>query len=257
MNSDKILDFITSFSSPPSSYFQRKSVTDPKLREKLNLFRLQLNQILTKLKLEKCDSLIFPLHQRRYKDITYKHGLSQRHQKFWKATQQLIKQQKKINESTFLDGLNKIAEGLTKSTSSFEYTKEGITFAGVQFIQRILQLDKLRILCIRAINLYMGYIELGHYLIFILMLVAMAAELSTEANRQILILHKIYDSIGGLLHSVDERFPSNSEALPYESKQIKSNAISNEVELILKLVNSPTWDEAEIVQKYREEMGLV
>uniref|UniRef100_A0A914YYW8 Nucleolus and neural progenitor protein-like N-terminal domain-containing protein n=1 Tax=Panagrolaimus superbus TaxID=310955 RepID=A0A914YYW8_9BILA len=257
MNSDNVLDFVTSFSSSPAqSYFHRKSVIDPKIREKLNLFRLQLNQIFTKLKQEKCDSLILPLHQKRYKDITYKHGLSQKHQKFWKATQQLIKQQKKINEINYLDGFRKIAEGLTKSTSSYEYTKEGIVFAGVQLIQRILHLDKLRILCIRAINLYMGYIELGHYLIFLLMLVAMAAELSTEANRQILILHGIYDSLGKILHSIDQKFPLNSKLLPYESKQTKSNEITKEVELILKLVNAPAWDEAKIVQKYREEMGL-
>jgi hypothetical protein len=253
---DELLDFFNSSPTPPQSYFHRKAVNDPKQREKLNLFRLRLHQLLTKLKQEKCDSLIFPLHQKRYKNITYKHGLSQRHQKFWKATQQLIKQQKKINNIMFLDAFNKILKGLTKSTSSFEYTQESITFAGVQFIQRILQLDKLRILCIRAINLYMGYIELGHFLIFLLMLVAMAAELSSEANRQILILHEIYDSIGEFLHSIDERFPLNSKSIPYESDQIKSNQIPKEVELILKLANSPAWDEVKIVQKYREEMGL-
>ena len=63
-----------------------------------------------KLKETKCDSAICIPLQRRYKNINYKHTASSRHQKFWKATQQLMKQQRKINEKDFLIGFKKILE---------------------------------------------------------------------------------------------------------------------------------------------------
>ena len=83
------------------------------------------------------------------------------------------------------------------------------------------------------------------------MLVVMAAELSAEANRQILVLREFYNGIAEYLHESNAQLPSNSNQIPFESEQLKSREIPKEAELILKLANAPFWEERTIIEEYQ------
>uniref|UniRef100_A0A914MLZ0 Uncharacterized protein n=1 Tax=Meloidogyne incognita TaxID=6306 RepID=A0A914MLZ0_MELIC len=62
------------------------------------------------------------------------------------------------------------------------------------------KLDKLRLICANSVDCSMGYVELGFFLTFNLMLISIISDVAKEANKQIIILANIYQKLGNYFY---------------------------------------------------------
>ncbi|KAE9553558.1 hypothetical protein FO519_003251 [Halicephalobus sp. NKZ332] len=128
---------------------------------------------------------------------------------------------------------------------------------GAVFIQKMIHLDRLRIHCIRTVHLCIGMVELGHLLRIVLLLISMASELASEANRRYLVYRTIYRSLADFLHSMDSRLPLFPKQIPFDSEQEKLQDSPKEANLIFALVNAPNSEERSIARKFFDELSYL
>uniref|UniRef100_A0A914CAR8 Nucleolus and neural progenitor protein-like N-terminal domain-containing protein n=1 Tax=Acrobeloides nanus TaxID=290746 RepID=A0A914CAR8_9BILA len=183
----------------------------------LRKLRFQLQGVLSTWKSNGIDGNISSGSMKIYDALVYKFGQSNRHQKFWKVTLQVYSELKRINQRNLFEILSKISQGLSNSNYTCAPSTSATCYVASLILERMIRLDRLRLLCVKSAHFSMGYIELNHLITFNLMLIAIASDIAKESLRHIYQLSKTYNELAYWFRSTDKSFPTSSAELQLRS----------------------------------------
>ncbi|KAF7637890.1 hypothetical protein Mgra_00002595 [Meloidogyne graminicola] len=136
-----------------------------------------------------------------YEALIYKFGNSNKHQIFWKISLRIYRELKRINyQDDILGHFVKFSQGLKNSKFIYSPLRRSFCFFGAILLKRILKLDRLRLICAQCVDYSLGFVELGHFLTFNLMLIAIASDIANESNKQILFFANIYKNLPPIIN---------------------------------------------------------
>ncbi|KAI1717063.1 NUDIX domain-containing protein [Ditylenchus destructor] len=248
VSNDEILSNIDSLVVKGAScrIFGSKMLTEQKGIDNLQKICMRLNGLLLDFKLNgNVGGPVALKSCQLYDAMIYKFGQSNRHQKFWKSMLQIYGQLKHVNkkDKNLIERIAKFVECMEKSDYKYKPTKFSVSFMGASILERIVKLDRIRMLCFKAVDSCLGYIERRHFLTFNLMCVAIASDVASESLKHIVHLKAGYDTLAKWFHRADEMLPLSSSVLHLRSVSIsKRRGISENVKLdkiqtILEILN--------------------
>ncbi|KAI1730032.1 NUDIX domain-containing protein [Ditylenchus destructor] len=248
VSNDEILSNIDSLIVKGAScrIFGSKMVTEQKGIDNLQKICMRLNGLMLDFKLNgNVGGPVALKSCQLYDAMIYKFGQSNRHQKFWKSMLQIYGQLKHVNkkDKNLIERIARFVKCMEKSDYKYKPTKFSVSFLGASILERIVKLDRIRMLCFKTVDSCLGYIERRHFLTFNLMCVAIASDVASESLKHIEHLKGGYDTLAKWFHRADEMLPLSSSVLHLRSISVSDRrGISEKVKLdkiqtILEILN--------------------
>uniref|UniRef100_A0A1I7XPZ0 Macro domain-containing protein n=1 Tax=Heterorhabditis bacteriophora TaxID=37862 RepID=A0A1I7XPZ0_HETBA len=179
-------------------------------------FAFALNILkITVFHIEQLKKKLVPASQNLGITLIYKYNGPQRHQGFWKAFKNLIRELKKFNSDDVLTILTTIHKRATAPGAGlYMPTDETMRYLGCIYLKRIFRLQQIRDSCIRTAHLILGQLELGHWERFSLFMIALCADINYGIADQASAMRDAYSLLAEFLTKVDRRFPQSMIEFP-------------------------------------------
>ncbi|CAD5212076.1 unnamed protein product [Bursaphelenchus okinawaensis] len=225
MNREAFLQFVDkSVGTIAKKSFRSERERDSDKKQRWELNRMKLFATVTSLRQNKASE--FPANEKIvkiYEAINYKYGQAYRHHNFFRSAKQLFSLIRRLCNGNFLKQLERLHKGLSDCKCEYIPHNDFLIHTGALLCRRIYLLDRIRLLAARNVDFDLGYIELGHFLKFNMLLASMAAEVADQARTHLKLLIKSYNEVADCFCLASDNFPTTVYGFKLESVEVDNN----------------------------------